>query len=82
VRRFRITALVGLKSFTPTVAADGRTAAKARGGHGFFWVLGVTGTHHDVPQNPTVEGDNHMLPQQVVKVLLKLVQAVENGRRY
>jgi acyl-CoA oxidase len=29
-------------------------------------------------QNPTVEGDNHMLPQQVVKVLLKLVQAVQN----
>jgi len=30
-------------------------------------------------QNPTVEGDNHMLPQQVVKVLLKLVQAVRKG---
>merc|ERR1711879_327892 len=30
-------------------------------------------------QNPTVEGDNHMLPQAGVKGLLKLVQAVVVG---
>ena len=31
-------------------------------------------------QNPTVEGDNQMLPQQVAKVLLKLVEAVTGGK--
>jgi acyl-CoA oxidase len=29
--------------------------------------------------NPTVEGDNHMLPQQVMKVLLKVVQTVQDN---
>jgi len=30
-------------------------------------------------QSPTVEGDNQMLPQQVVKILLKLVQVIRSG---
>lgn len=70
----------GLKSFTTTVAADGmEDCRKACGGHGFLECSGLPELITTYLQNPTVEGDNHMLPQQVVKVLLKLVQAVENG---
>jgi acyl-CoA oxidase len=68
-----------LKSFTTTVAADGmEDCRKACGGHGFLQSSGLPELITSYLQNPTVEGDNHMLPQQVVKVLLKLVQAVQN----
>lgn len=67
-----------LKSFTTTVAADGmEDCRKACGGHGFLECSGLPELITTYLQNPTVEGDNHMLPQQVVKVLLKLVQAVQ-----
>lgn len=69
-----------LKSFTTTVAADGiEDCRKACGGHGFLQCSGLPELITTYLQNPTVEGDNQMLPQQVVKVLLKLVQAVESG---
>lgn len=69
-----------LKSFTTTVAADGiEDCRKACGGHGFLQCSGLPELITTYLQNPTVEGDNHMLPQQVVKVLLKLVQAVQAG---
>jgi len=69
-----------LKSFTTTVAADGiEDCRKACGGHGFLQCSGLPELLTSYLQKPTVEGDNQMLPQQVVKVLLKLVQAVENG---
>jgi len=69
-----------LKSFTTTVAADGiEDCRKACGGHGFLQCSGLPELITTYLQNPTVEGDNQMLPQQVVKVLLKLVQAVEAG---
>jgi len=68
-----------LKSFTTTVAADGmEDCRKACGGHGFLQSSGLPELITTYLQNPTVEGDNNMLPQQVVKVLLKLVQAVQN----
>lgn len=66
-----------LKSYTTTVTADGiEDCRKACGGHGFLQCSGLPELLTTYLQNPTVEGDNHMLPQQVVKVLLKLVQAV------
>ena len=69
-----------LKSFTTTVAADGiEDCRKACGGHGFLMCSGLPELITTYLQNPTVEGDNHMLPQQVIKVLLKLVQAVQKG---
>jgi len=69
-----------LKSFTTTVAADGiEDCRKACGGHGFLASSGLPELLTTYLQNPTVEGDNHMLPQQVVKVLLKVVQAVESN---
>jgi len=69
-----------LKSFTTTVAADGiEDCRKACGGHGFLQCSGLPEMLTSYLQNPTVEGDNHMLPQQVVKVLLKLVQAVQGN---
>ena len=69
-----------LKSFTTTVAADGiEDCRKACGGHGFLQCSGLPELITTYLQNPTVEGDNQMLPQQVFKVLLKLVQAVESG---
>jgi acyl-CoA oxidase len=68
-----------LKSFTTTVTADGiEDCRKACGGHGFLQCSGLPELLTTYLQNPTVEGDNQMLPQQVVKVLLKLVEAVQN----
>ena len=70
-----------LKSFTTTVAADGiEDCRKACGGHGYLQSSGLPELVTTYLMNPTVEGDNHMLPQQVVKVLLKLVQAVASGK--
>lgn len=70
----------GLKSFTTTVAADGmEDCRKACGGHGFLMCSGLPELITTYLQNPTVEGDNHMLPQQVIKVLLKLVEAVQQN---
>jgi acyl-CoA oxidase len=69
-----------LKSFTTTVAADGmEDCRKACGGHGYLQCSGLPEMITTYLQNPTVEGDNQMLPQQVVKVLLKLVQGVKSG---
>lgn len=66
-----------LKSYTTMVTADGiENCRKACGGHGFLQASGLPELLTTYLQNPTVEGDNHMLPQQVVKVLLKLVEAV------
>jgi acyl-CoA oxidase len=70
-----------LKSFLTTVAADGiEDCRKACGGHGFLMCSGIPELLTTYLQNPTVEGDNQMLPQQVAKVLLKVVEAVEAGR--
>lgn len=66
-----------LKSFCTTIAADGiEECRKACGGHGFLACSGLPELLGTYLQNPTVEGDNHMLPQQTVRVLLKLAQAV------
>ncbi|KAL7580489.1 hypothetical protein ACA910_003621 [Epithemia clementina (nom. ined.)] len=67
-----------LKSYTSAFAADGmEDCRKACGGHGFLVSSGLPELITTYLQNPTVEGDNYMLPQQVIKVLLKLVQAVQ-----
>jgi acyl-CoA oxidase len=67
-----------LKSFTTMIAADGiEECRKACGGHGFLASSGLPELFTSYLQSPTVEGDNHMLPQQVIRVLLKLVQAVQ-----
>lgn len=69
-----------LKSFCTTVAADGiEDMRKACGGHGFLQASGFPEMICSYLQNPTVEGDNQMLPMQVVKVLLKLVKEVKSG---
>jgi acyl-CoA oxidase len=63
------------------VAADGiEDCRKSCGGHGFLQCSGLPELLTTYLQNPTVEGDNHMLPQQVVKVLLKIVQAVQEHK--
>jgi acyl-CoA oxidase len=69
-----------LKSFTTTVTADGiEDCRKACGGHGFLMCSGLPELLTTYLQSPTVEGDNQMLPQQVAKVLLKLVEAASSG---
>eukprot|EP00538_Stauroneis_constricta_P006312 CAMPEP_0119562116 /NCGR_PEP_ID=MMETSP1352-20130426/19538_1 /TAXON_ID=265584 /ORGANISM="Stauroneis constricta, Strain CCMP1120" /LENGTH=704 /DNA_ID=CAMNT_0007610463 /DNA_START=93 /DNA_END=2207 /DNA_ORIENTATION=+ len=69
-----------LKSFCTMTAADGiEECRKACGGHGFLACSGLPDLFTSYLQNPTVEGDNHMLPQQVIKVLMKLVQAIHAG---
>jgi len=70
-----------LKSFTTTVAADGiEDCRKACGGHGFLSSSGLPELFTTYLQSPTVEGDNAMLPQHVIRVLLKLVQAVQSNQ--
>lgn len=72
--------LSALKSFTTTVAADGiEDCRKSCGGHGFLQCSGFPELVCTYLQNPTVEGDNQMLPMQVMKILLKLVKDVGSG---
>lgn len=67
-----------LKSFMTGVAADGiEDCRKACGGHGYLHCSGLPELSTTYLMNPTVEGDNNMLPQQVLKVLLKVVAAVQ-----
>eukprot|EP00553_Chaetoceros_curvisetus_P012295 CAMPEP_0204638480 /NCGR_PEP_ID=MMETSP0717-20131115/39610_1 /ASSEMBLY_ACC=CAM_ASM_000666 /TAXON_ID=230516 /ORGANISM="Chaetoceros curvisetus" /LENGTH=397 /DNA_ID=CAMNT_0051658269 /DNA_START=34 /DNA_END=1227 /DNA_ORIENTATION=- len=67
-----------LKSFTSTITADGiEDCRKSCGGHGFLQASGFPELITSYLQNPTVEGDNQMLPMQVVKILLKLVKDVQ-----
>eukprot|EP00537_Pseudo-nitzschia_pungens_P008557 CAMPEP_0172370282 /NCGR_PEP_ID=MMETSP1060-20121228/36906_1 /TAXON_ID=37318 /ORGANISM="Pseudo-nitzschia pungens, Strain cf. cingulata" /LENGTH=713 /DNA_ID=CAMNT_0013095487 /DNA_START=472 /DNA_END=2613 /DNA_ORIENTATION=- len=69
------------KSFTTMITADGiEECRKACGGHGFLACSGLPELFTTYLQSPTVEGDNHMLPQQVIRVLLKLVTAVQTGK--
>mmetsp|Transcript_1248 Transcript_1248/g.3006 ORF Transcript_1248/g.3006 Transcript_1248/m.3006 type:complete len:705 (-) Transcript_1248:128-2242(-) len=70
-----------LKSFTTMIASDGiEEMRRACGGHGFLMCSGLPELYTTFVMNNTVEGDNHMLPQQVVRVLLKLVDAVKADR--
>lgn len=69
-----------LKSFCSMITADGmEDLRKACGGHGFLQASGLPELLGTYLQNPTVEGDNHMLPQQTVRVLLKIVEVVTSG---
>jgi len=72
--------LSALKSFTTTVAANGiEDCRKSCGGHGFLQCSGFPELMCTYLQNPTVEGDNQMLPMQVFKILLKLFRDVKTG---
>ncbi|KAL7544321.1 hypothetical protein ACHAWF_007704, partial [Thalassiosira exigua] len=69
-----------LKSYATTFTADGiEDCRKACGGHGFLACSGLVELSNTYLQSCTVEGDNQMLPQQVLKVLLKLVGVVQSG---
>ncbi|KAL9184606.1 hypothetical protein ACHAXT_012576 [Thalassiosira profunda] len=69
-----------LKSYATSFTADGiEDCRKACGGHGFLVCSGLVELSQTYLQSCTVEGDNQMLPQQVVKVLLKLVGAMQAG---
>jgi len=69
-----------LKSYATAFTADGiEDCRKACGGHGFLVSSGLVELSNTYLQSCTVEGDNYMLPQQVVKVLLKLVGAMQSG---
>jgi acyl-CoA oxidase len=69
-----------LKSYATTLTADGiEDCRKACGGHGFLVCSGLVELSNTYLQSCTVEGDNQMLPQQVINVLLKLVEKVQSG---
>ncbi|GMH95739.1 hypothetical protein TrST_g12682 [Triparma strigata] len=69
-----------LKAFCSTVAAEGiENCRRACGGHGYLVASGFPELLTTYQQNPTVEGDNYMLPQQTGKVLLKLLGAIIDG---
>ena len=66
----------GLKSLTSMIAADGmEECRRACGGAGFLKASGIPELLTAYLQNVTVEGDNHMLPAQVVSILLKELRA-------
>ena len=66
----------GLKSLTSMIAADGmEECRRACGGAGFLKASGIPELLTAYLQNVTVEGDNHMLPAQVVGILLKELRA-------
>jgi acyl-CoA oxidase len=68
-----------LKSFCTSVAADGiEDCRKACGGHGYLHASALPEMLQSYLQNPTVEGDNYMLPQQTVRTLFKIVTAVKS----
>jgi acyl-CoA oxidase len=69
-----------LKSFCTSVVADGiEDCRKACGGHGYLHASGLPEMLQSYLQNPTVEGDNYMLPQQTVRTLLKIVVALQHS---
>ncbi len=70
---------LSLKSFTTTITADGlEDCHKSCGGHGLLASSGLPEKSTTYLVHPRmVEGDNHMLPMQVVKVLLKLVKDIQ-----
>lgn len=69
-----------LKSYVTSFTADGiEDCRKSCGGHGFLMCSGLVELSNTYLQSCTVEGDNQMLPQQVIKVLLKLVEKVQTG---
>jgi len=73
-----------LKAFASTITADGiEDCRKCCGGNGYLVASGLPELLTTYLQNPTVEGDNAMLPQQVVKVLLRVEKDVRkaNGQR-
>jgi acyl-CoA oxidase len=69
-----------LKSFCTSIVADGiEDCRKACGGHGYLHASGLPEMLQSYLQNPTVEGDNYMLPQQTVRTLLKIVVALKHS---
>ena len=71
------TSALKLYWYCTTFTANGiEDCPKACGGHGFLVCSGLVELSNTYLQSCTVEGDNQMLPQQVIKVLLKLVAAI------
>jgi acyl-CoA oxidase len=62
------------------LAADGvETCRRAMGGHGFGGGSGLIQLNNDYLSEPTVEGDNWMITQQVAAYLIKkMTAAVES----
>ncbi|CAM9432342.1 unnamed protein product [Chrysoparadoxa australica] len=71
----------GLKSLSSTITADGiEDCRRSCGGHGYLLSSGLPEKLGDYLQTVTVEGENHMLTQQVVRFLLKaLVKAGDDA---
>ena len=72
----------GLKALCTMIAAEGiEDARKCCGGHGYLQASGLPELSTTYLQNCTVEGDNFLLPQQVVGILLKAFGAAAKGRK-
>ncbi|CAM9695028.1 unnamed protein product [Discosporangium mesarthrocarpum] len=71
----------GLKSLCTTVAAAGiEDCRKACGGHGFLEASGLPEHLGTYLQACTVEGENHMLTQQVTRILLQELSSAAGGK--
>ncbi|CAN0038172.1 unnamed protein product, partial [Hapterophycus canaliculatus] len=70
-----------LKSMSTSITAAGiEDCRKACGGHGFLQSSGLPEFLGAYLQSCTVEGENHMLTQQVVRVLLQELSTARRGR--
>lgn len=65
----------GLKSLATDLTANGiETCRRAMGGHGFGEGTGLVQLNANYLSQPTVEGDNWMITQQVARYLIKKVR--------
>ena len=72
--------LSSLKAYCSDAAAAGiEDCRRSCGGHGYLVASGFPDLLNTYLQNPTVEGDNYVLPQQTAKVLLRLLEDIEGG---
>mmetsp|Transcript_37 Transcript_37/g.48 ORF Transcript_37/g.48 Transcript_37/m.48 type:complete len:671 (+) Transcript_37:37-2049(+) len=72
----------GLKSLCTRITADGiEDLRKACGGHGYLLASGFPELSGTYLQSVTVEGDNYLLTQQVLKFLLKALKVARKGGR-
>ncbi|KAI9720645.1 MAG: hypothetical protein M1812_002825 [Candelaria pacifica] len=72
--------MAGMKAYATQVAADGvEDARKCCGGHGFSLLSGMPELVVTVTPCATLEGENHVMYQQVARYLSKQATIVKNG---
>ncbi|KAI9701798.1 MAG: hypothetical protein M1836_001142 [Candelina mexicana] len=74
--------MAGMKAYATQVASDGaEDARKCCGGHGFSLLSGMPDIVTTVTPCATLEGENHVMYQQVARYLMKQATIVKDGRK-